>query len=196
MPVKERASLDGKAKAELVRKMHEKAKATMIKVGEQNRRFANKGRRPVVFKPGDFVWVHFRKERFPAQRKSKLQSRGDGPFEVLERINDNAYKVDLPGDYGVSATFNVADLSPYDISDLRSNPFQEGEDDEWSPRRAARATTSSQLQGPVTRAKARKIINGFSELVASRIWDDTGEHSEDRAVTLCIVGEQEFSEIS
>jgi len=37
----------------------------------------------------------------------------DGPFEVLERINNNAYKVDLPGDYGVSATFDVADLQAY-----------------------------------------------------------------------------------
>jgi len=25
----------------------------------------------------------------------------DGPFEVLEKINDNAYKVDLLGDCGV-----------------------------------------------------------------------------------------------
>lgn len=27
---------------------------------------------------------------------SKLISRGDGHFQVLERINDNAYKLDLP----------------------------------------------------------------------------------------------------
>jgi len=37
--------------------------------------------------------------------------RAKGLLEVLESINDNSYKVDLPGDFGVSATFNVADLS-------------------------------------------------------------------------------------
>jgi len=49
----------------------------------------------------------------PNQRKSKLQSHGDGPFQVLERINDNTYKIDLPGEYSVSATFNVVDLTSY-----------------------------------------------------------------------------------
>ena len=38
--------------------------------------------------------------------------RADGPFDVLEKISDNAYKINFPGDYGVPATFNVADLSP------------------------------------------------------------------------------------
>ena len=67
-----------------------------------------------------------RKERFPAKRCSKLLPRGDGPFQVLKHINDNAYKLDLPGKYNVSATFNVTNLSPFDIGDdLRANPFQE-----------------------------------------------------------------------
>ncbi|GKE66611.1 hypothetical protein Tco_1520772 [Tanacetum coccineum] len=46
-------------------------------------------------------------------RFGKLKPRGDGPFRVLKNINDNAYKIELPGHYNVSATFNVADLSPY-----------------------------------------------------------------------------------
>jgi len=42
-----------------------------------------------------------------------LSHRADGPFKVLEGFNDNAYKIELLETYGVSYTFNVADLSPY-----------------------------------------------------------------------------------
>ena len=54
-------------------------------------------------------------------------------FQVLECVNDNAYKFDLSGEYGVSVTFNVSDSSPfstYDAFDLRANSYQEeGNDD-------------------------------------------------------------------
>nr|GEX55989.1 hypothetical protein [Tanacetum cinerariifolium] len=75
-----------------------------------------------------------RSERFSAGRFGKLEPRGDGPFRVLKKINDNAYKIELPGHYNVSATFNAADLSPYkgdsdDEPDSWSSLFQEGEDD-------------------------------------------------------------------
>ena len=70
--------------------------------------------------------MHMRKERFPAYRRSKLHPRGDGIFQVLARINDNAYKLDLPSEYNISATFNVSDLSPFDVGDdSRTNPFEE-----------------------------------------------------------------------
>ncbi|GJW59663.1 putative CCCH-type zinc finger family protein [Tanacetum coccineum] len=87
-----------------------------------------------LHRSGDLVWIHLRKERFSAGRFGKLKSRGDGPFHVLKKINDNAYKIELSGHYNVSATFNVADLSQYkgdsdDEPDSRSSLFQEGEDD-------------------------------------------------------------------
>jgi hypothetical protein len=57
---------------------------------------------------------------------------------VLAKINDNAYKIDLSTDvFGVSNTYNVADLAPYDGDNhgaSRSMPFEGGgEDDEGIP---------------------------------------------------------------
>nr|GEY65672.1 hypothetical protein [Tanacetum cinerariifolium] len=67
----------------------------------------------------------------------KLKPRKDGPFHVIKKINDNGYKIETPGHYNVSATFNVADLFPYtgdsdDEPDSWSSLFQEGEDDAFA----------------------------------------------------------------
>jgi hypothetical protein len=130
LPINEMSSLDGHRKAELVKSIHERVR---LQIAQKNEKFAsqaNKGRKRVIFEPRDWVWVHMRKERFPTHRRTKLHPRGDGPFQILEKINDNAYKVDLPGEYNFSATFNVSDLSPYDAGDdSRSNPFEEREND-------------------------------------------------------------------
>jgi hypothetical protein len=43
-------------------------------------------------------------------RKSKLMSRTAGPFKILAKINDNAYKLELPPEFGISPSFNISDL--------------------------------------------------------------------------------------
>ncbi|XP_031377624.1 uncharacterized protein LOC116193034, partial [Punica granatum] len=93
LPLTEHVNLDGKKKAEFVKQIHEKTRLNIERKTEQYTKHANKGRHKLIFEPGDWVWLHMRKERFPAQRRSKLLPRGDGPFQVLERINDNAYKL-------------------------------------------------------------------------------------------------------
>jgi hypothetical protein len=55
--------------------------------------------------------VHIRKKKLSAHRQSKLQLRRDSPFQVLEHINDNAFRLALPSEYNVNNTFNVCDLS-------------------------------------------------------------------------------------
>jgi len=72
-----------------------------------------------------------RKERFLANEIFKLQSREDDSFQVLEWINNNAYEVDLLWENGVNATFNISNLSLFNVGDgLRSNHFEERENDE------------------------------------------------------------------
>ena len=91
----------------------------------------NKHRKEVSFNQGDLVWIHLRKDRFPDKRKSKLMPRGDGPFCVLAKINDNAYKIDISTSYGGSNTFNVANLLLFtseDASESRTTPFRRGDD--------------------------------------------------------------------
>jgi hypothetical protein len=109
-----------------------------------------------------------RTKRFPAHRKSKLQPRGDGPFQILERINDNAYKIDLSGEYGVSATFNVSDLTLFDVGDdSRSNPFEErGEDADQPNTKRNHANDPLKVPvGPITRAREKKLKEALNELV-------------------------------
>ncbi|KAL4377824.1 hypothetical protein GQ457_02G026680 [Hibiscus cannabinus] len=52
-------------------------------------------------------------------RSVQVGSKRRWPFQVIERINDNAYHIDLPGEYNVSSSFNVSDLFPFDILDSR-----------------------------------------------------------------------------
>ena len=110
-------SWEAKKRAKEIQDLHAKVSERIEKFSEQAKLQTNKHRNEVQFQPGDLVWIYLRKERFPSKCKSKLIPRSDGPFEVLEKISPNAYKVDLPGDYGVSTIFNVADLSPYHDKD-------------------------------------------------------------------------------
>jgi hypothetical protein len=122
--------MEASKRVDFVRKIHVKTKEAIEKKGKYTADRANKKRKEVLFQPGDMVWVHFRKDRFLQLRKSKLLPHGTGPYKVLAKINDNAYKIDLPtAEYGINNCFNVADLTPYEGEDLaasRSTPFEGG----------------------------------------------------------------------
>ena len=110
-----------------------------------------------------------RKKRFPSRRQSKLDPRDDGPLQVLKRINDNAYKIDLPGEYGVRATFNITDLSPFDFDkglNLRLNPFEEEGNDATKDAIKPWSKDPLAFDRPMTRSRIKKFkqaLNSYLE---------------------------------
>ncbi|KAE8697013.1 hypothetical protein F3Y22_tig00110634pilonHSYRG00004 [Hibiscus syriacus] len=68
-------------------------------------------RRQVLFDFGDFVWVVLTRDRFPVGEYNKLKDRKIGPSEVVQKINDNAYRLRLPSHLKTSDVFNVKHLS-------------------------------------------------------------------------------------
>ncbi|CAA7035553.1 unnamed protein product [Microthlaspi erraticum] len=95
LPLSERLSADGQKRAEMVKKIHEQAKKNIEEKTRQYAKKANKGRRELIFEAGDQVWIHLRKERFPAERKSKLcralmalsQSPSESTITLIELIS-------------------------------------------------------------------------------------------------------------
>ena len=82
--------------------------------------------------------------------------------------------MDLPGEYKVSTTFTVSDLSPFDVGeDSRSNPFEERGNDgnQDGP------SLKDPLQvpdGPITRSITKKIKETIQGLVQST-WEEASK---------------------
>jgi len=95
-------------KIEFIKKLHERVKRIKFRnklrgthgntIGEQER---SSLRKEIGF---GCTWI---KIDFLSKRKSKLSPQGDGPFRVLKRVKNNAYRLRLPKEYEVNATFNL-----------------------------------------------------------------------------------------
>ena len=70
-----------------------------------------------TFKVGDRVWLHLNKERLQGPSK-KIKALQYGPFEVLEKIGDNAYRLSLPPSMCIYSIVNVENLKLYELSML------------------------------------------------------------------------------
>jgi hypothetical protein len=97
--------------------------------------------------------------------------RANGSFKVLKKINENAYKLDLPVDFGVSPTFNIAYLKSYlreeDELESMMTQMQEGEDDVGINTSDTSTPTHNQIFCLITRAHACQLNNQVSLFLAS-----------------------------
>jgi hypothetical protein len=165
---------DASQRSEFILKMHETTKLNIEKINEKYRIAASKGRKEVKLEPDDLVWLHLRKERFPELRKSKLMSRVAGPFKILAKINGNAYKLELPPEFGVSPSFNISDLRPYfeeeDLMSSRTTSMQEGEDDE-DINTSATIIPFVEILGSITRSRAQQLNHQVNSFLCSSVYN-------------------------
>ncbi len=73
----------------------------------------DKQRTHLSFQPGDHVWLLLDKQRFKGQHH-KLHPLRYGPYTVLERIGENAYRLDLPSQLGIHDVLNVNNLKLFE----------------------------------------------------------------------------------
>ena len=60
---------DELSKVNFVKSLHEKVKAQIEKKVEQYVRYSNKGKKKMIIKPGDWVCIQLRNNKFTSKRK-------------------------------------------------------------------------------------------------------------------------------
>ncbi|XP_052627007.1 uncharacterized protein LOC128133560 [Lactuca sativa] len=92
---------------------HKAVHDNLVRANSKYKQDADKKRRQVDFEVGDFVWAILTKDRFSVGEYNKLSAKKIGPVEIMEKINSNAYRLQLPSHIRCSDVFNVKHLLPY-----------------------------------------------------------------------------------
>ncbi|KAK1601986.1 hypothetical protein QYE76_027091 [Lolium multiflorum] len=192
LPLHQRTNMDFDERTTAMKKLHEETRATIQDHVLRQATRLNAKKKERVFEEGDLVWVHLRKERFPQERNSKLKPRGDGPFKVLKRINNNAYVIDIPtSKYLVSNTFNISDLSPHhgdeEEQESRTTLSQGGGDDVAPLTNDTTSRPTSPPSGPMTRARVKALHDKVNSLLTSLDLDTPLDGMLPHAETLCVI---------
>ena len=73
------------------------------------------------FEVGDYVWAVLTKDHFSVGDYNKLSAKKIGPVEIVEKINPNAYRLNLPSHIRTADVFNVKHLIPYVVDSSSEN---------------------------------------------------------------------------
>lgn len=89
------------------------ARYCLEKAAKRHKKWADKGRRDVVFSVGDKVLVRLHKFLKNRGKHQGLVRRYEGPFSVVRRVGEVAYKLDIPKKLRCHPVFHVSMLKPF-----------------------------------------------------------------------------------
>ena len=83
--------------------VHDLHKKVMNKIAQSNASYklgADVRKKLKIFNVGDYVIVRIRLEWFSPGTVKKLHAHSADPFQILKKLNDNTYIINLPQDFG------------------------------------------------------------------------------------------------
>ncbi|GKF29531.1 putative reverse transcriptase domain-containing protein [Tanacetum coccineum] len=94
----------------------------------EKKSYANKRRKPLEFRVGDYVLLKVLPWKGVVRfgKKGKLAPRFVGPFEIIDKVGLVAYRLDLPKEFnGVHDTFHVSNLKKCLVDPTLQVPLDE-----------------------------------------------------------------------
>jgi len=93
--------------------MHAKICSLIAMSNDSHKLSADVRRSDISFKVGDFVMAIFVLHDYlnTLTKKKKLHARAMDPYEIINKLESNAYVLDLHDNLGISPIFNVQDLT-------------------------------------------------------------------------------------